>query len=506
MQALSTLQVQSLGSAAVIGLDTTHINVLTTTQIQSLTTAQIYNLTTEQVLAINTLDVKAMTTTQFTSMTTANIAALTTGQIRMMTTTTVASLSSSQINALNSTDVASFYTVQIAALNTSAIAGLSTQLLAAMDTSELMALTTSQIVALQSENIKALHAFSTAHAGVFTAQQVAVMTDGQITSYLFSPIVLNLTGSSINTVGANAGVTFDMAATGSQQHTGWIGAGSGFLVRDLNHDGVINNGSELFGTSTLLASGAKAANGFEALAQLDTNHDGILDAKDAAFNELGVWVDSNSDGITQPGEVYSLSSLNITQFNLNAAHTAVNNNGNWILQDSTYVTSDGITHQMADVWFQKGSAVSTPPAGSSLTPDPSQTLATVPVASSIIQPATPLNGVQPDSLTNNGVTPFSTAQATALAPGQMQTLTATDIYTLSPDPLSSLLPANLPAGQVAYGGSLASLNGNLTSQQELPATALLPSQFQGALPQGQLTQNPTALRPFSQIKPELTKR
>ena len=46
---------------------------------------------------------------------------------------------------------------------------------------------------------------------------------------------------------------------------------------DRNGDGIINNGTELFGDATTLYTGGKAADGFAALAQEDTNLDGKND-------------------------------------------------------------------------------------------------------------------------------------------------------------------------------------------------------------------------------------
>ena len=40
-------------------------------------------------------------------------------------------------------------------------------------------------------------------------------------------------------------------------------------------------------------------NGFPALAVLDTNGDGIVDAADPLFNELKVWIDADGDGYSR---------------------------------------------------------------------------------------------------------------------------------------------------------------------------------------------------------------
>lgn|GEM_PF-6004123 len=50
---------------------------------------------------------------------------------------------------------------------------------------------------------------------------------------------------------------------------------------DRNGNGVIDNGSELFGENTLMSNGKYASGGIEVLADLDTNRDGIINADDA---------------------------------------------------------------------------------------------------------------------------------------------------------------------------------------------------------------------------------
>jgi len=140
--------------------------------------------------------------------------------------------------------------------------------------------------------------------------------------------------------------------------TGWIAPGSGLLVRDINHDGVINNGAELFGNGTLLADGSHATDGFDALAQFDSNHDGKIDAQDAVFQELKVWRDANGDGISQANELLSLQDLGIASFKLSAAQGNAVENGNVHGLVSSYTTTDGVVHELADVWFQQGAQTS----------------------------------------------------------------------------------------------------------------------------------------------------
>ena len=112
---------------------------------------------------------------------------------------------------------------------------------------------------------------------------------------------------------ANANANADGIKTG----TAWAAADDGMLVWDRNGNGSIDSGRELFGDETILANGQKAANGFAALAELDTGSlvngiivgagDGKFDAKDAQYANLRVWRDLNQDGISQAGELQTLA-------------------------------------------------------------------------------------------------------------------------------------------------------------------------------------------------------
>jgi hypothetical protein len=64
-----------------------------------------------------------------------------------------------------------------------------------------------------------------------------------------------------------------------------------------------------------------------------------------------VWRDANSDGVSQAGELHSLTDLGITSLDVKAQATSVNSNGNWVGLTSSYATADGTTKAMADVWF-----------------------------------------------------------------------------------------------------------------------------------------------------------
>jgi len=135
--------------------------------------------------------------------------------------------------------------------------------------------------------------------------------------FVSDPLVIDMLGNGFNITNVKDGVYFDEDALGLVEKTGWITEDDALLVLDINNDGIINDGSELFGTSTVMASGNKARNGFEALEQYDINGDGVIDDKDEIFDSLKVWQDKNHDGVSQQDEIYTLDELGVSGISLN---------------------------------------------------------------------------------------------------------------------------------------------------------------------------------------------
>ena len=103
--------------------------------------------------------------------------------------------------------------------------------------------------------------------------------------YYYDPLILDLDGDGIETVAHNKlnGALFDNDADGLKTATGWVSPHDGLLVLDRNGDGIINDGTEVFGDNTSLKNGEKAKHGFDALADLDTDKNGKVDATDEDF-------------------------------------------------------------------------------------------------------------------------------------------------------------------------------------------------------------------------------
>ena len=156
--------------------------------------------------------------------------------------------------------------------------------------------------------------------------------------------MLDLDGDGLELKRADGSVLFDHNADTIRTGTGWIGADDGILVRDLNANGTIDSGRELFGIDTLKADGKNAVNGFDALADLDSNADGQLNAADLAWSSLQVWRDLDQDGVSDAGELLGLDALRISRIGVVGSTTNATGgtqagttiNGNLIAQSASF--------------------------------------------------------------------------------------------------------------------------------------------------------------------------
>ena len=142
--------------------------------------------------------------------------------------------------------------------------------------------------------------------------------------HIEDPLLIDLGQDGIHLGDAGVGIAFDMNGDGEQTLVQWVASNGNeaFLVRDLNGNEIIDNGTELFGNGTRMIQGvssaATAPNGFVALAQFDRealggNDDGYISEADDIWPQLSLWLDSNADGISTSDEMLYLQSVGITQ-------------------------------------------------------------------------------------------------------------------------------------------------------------------------------------------------
>lgn len=119
---------------------------------------------------------------------------------------------------------------------------------------------------------------SSSHSNIFTSSA----------ANLIDPLVINFDG-----LGAELSSNkfhFDLDMDGQLDQISQLKSGSGYLVWDKNSDGVVNDGSELFGPS----SGA----GFKELAAFDHDGNGFIDEADPIYSQLRIWM-QHEDGTSQ---------------------------------------------------------------------------------------------------------------------------------------------------------------------------------------------------------------
>ena len=109
-----------------------------------------------------------------------------------------------------------------------------------------------------------------------------------------------------------------------------LGNGRGFLAFDKNGDGIINDGSELFGALT--------GDGFSELALYDEDGNGWIDEADSIFSKLRVWTkDENGKDI-----LLSLKEADLGAIYLNRVSTEFSVNNTETNEQNAQVRSTGV--------------------------------------------------------------------------------------------------------------------------------------------------------------------
>jgi hypothetical protein len=155
------------------------------------------------------------------------------------------------------------------------------------------------------------------------------------------PLMITLGGDAGSL--SNASVQFDLKNNGAMVKLPFASSG-GWLALDSNHNGKIDNGSELFGP--------QSGNGFSDLATLDSNQDGVIDEADPAFAQLKLWTGVTGDGKDQ---LKTLQQVNIGAILLPSVSSPFsikdpNNHAVAALSRSgIYLTEDGRAGQISQI-------------------------------------------------------------------------------------------------------------------------------------------------------------
>lgn len=124
---------------------------------------------------------------------------------------------------------------------------------------------------------------------------------------LTDPLIINFNGNIPEF--SDQTISFDIDSDGVEDQISRLIENSGYLALDINEDGIINDGTELFGT--------KSGDGFKDLAVYDTDKDGFIDEDDEIFNKLRIMtIDENGQQ-----HIYSLKEKDIGAIGLQNAST-----------------------------------------------------------------------------------------------------------------------------------------------------------------------------------------
>lgn len=158
------------------------------------------------------------------------------------------------------------------------------------------------------------------------------------------PLVVNFGGTATQLADLNGqGFKFDLDGDGKQETLPLFASGSGYLALDLDGNGKIDSGRELFGPGT--------SNGFGELARLDDDGNGWVDENDAAFDRLSVWTPDTAG----KGALKSLAELGVGALGL--AHVATpfalrgsdNADLGVVKSSGVYLTEDGHAGNLQEI-------------------------------------------------------------------------------------------------------------------------------------------------------------
>ncbi|MDR1186180.1 MAG: hypothetical protein LBK95_01785, partial [Bifidobacteriaceae bacterium] len=165
------------------------------------------------------------------------------------------------------------------------------------------------------------------------------------------PIIIDMAGDGFDPTTAADGAYFDLDVNGYAERINWVQGDDQILAWDRNGNGKIDNGLEVFGDSTRLASGQLAGNGFVALAELDSNGNKSIEPSDGHWGDLLLWEDKANPGRADTGELRSLDDADVKSISLETVRLDQTVDVGVVLGEaSPVVIGDGLIHQAAEYW------------------------------------------------------------------------------------------------------------------------------------------------------------
>lgn len=141
------------------------------------------------------------------------------------------------------------------------------------------------------------------------------------------PLVINHDGRGVKLSAEK--VDFDLTGDGTKESISNLRTGSSFLALDRNGDGIINDGTELFGPTS--------GNGYAELRELDSDSNGWIDENDELFYDLKLWRPN--------GETTTLLERNVGAISVDSVA------GSFQLKDSSDTTQGMIREQ--GIWLNE---------------------------------------------------------------------------------------------------------------------------------------------------------
>lgn len=138
-----------------------------------------------------------------------------------------------------------------------------------------------------------------------------------------TPILISFSDNQLWLSSAGEGVRFDVDGDGALEQVAWTraeGTDDGFLVLDRNGNGIVDDGTEMFGGCTP-QSESEEPNGFLALAEFDRpenggNSDGVITPADSVWGSLRIWLDANHNAYSESGELYHCFDIGLESISL----------------------------------------------------------------------------------------------------------------------------------------------------------------------------------------------